>query len=227
LGLGLAEKPGGWSSFTGNRALARFDAERLLSGELGWTTHNASQSLQLAANLFYYSIDDYQIERSFSPTDYLVVNAPRARSFGGEIEAQWRPVGQWHFTASVGFTSITLREFSDPSDGTDYSGNRAPYAPAGTAALGADWQSGKGWFARAEIVTMGSIYYDETEQTSSRTPARTLVELAAGFERGSWRFVVAATNLFDRPYYALLIPGVGHGVPGAPRQVASTLTWRW
>lgn len=225
--IAIGEKPGGWSSFTGTRELARFDAERLLSAEVGLRTANATDTLRASATLFWYSIDDYQIERSFTETEYLVVNAPHARSRGGELEIDWRPAPAWRFTAAAGLTDITLREFTDPYSGINYAGRRAPYAPGHTLALGGAWQGASGWFARADVVRTGSAYYDESEQPSSRADARTVVDVAAGFARGAWRVTLAATNLFDEGYYSLLIPSTGHGVPGAPRQVALTTAWQW
>ena len=122
---------------------------------------------------------------------------------------------------------MTLREFTDPYDGADYSGKRAPYAPDYTLAVGAAWQSNIGWFAHTDMVTTGSVYYDESERAASGTPARTIVDLTLGYERAAWKLTVTVTNLFDRDYYSLLIPGVGHGVPGTPRQLIITGVWRW
>jgi len=225
--VALSGKPGGWSSFTGNRDLAPFDPERLTSLEAGIHANTADQTLRGSATVFGYGIKDYQIERSFSATDYLVVNAPRARSVGGELELDWRPHREWQFTAAAGWTKMTLREFTDPYDQTDYAGKRAPYSPDYTLALGADWHSSRGWFAHTDVVTTGAVFYDESERAASGTLARTVVDLTLGYERAAWRLSATVTNLFDEDYYSLLIPATGHGVPGSPRQLIVTAAWRW
>src|SRR5207302_1146077 len=128
--------PGGWSAYTGNVTLAPFGAEKTTTFEAGINTSLLNKSVTVAARIFDYEIRHYQIERSFNATDYLVVDAPRARSFGGELETTWRPAVEWSFTATLGVTDVTLREFTDPFTKRSYAGNRAPYAPDYDAHIG-------------------------------------------------------------------------------------------
>jgi iron complex outermembrane receptor protein len=216
LSLSFGTKPGGWSAFTGNAALAPFRAEKTAALEAGIDTATTDKTVQLAARVFGYAIRDYQIERSFTATDYLVVNAPRARAIGGEIEATWRPNPEWTFAATFGTTKITLRKFVDPFSGRSFAGNRAPYTPAYDGHLSATYRLSSGWFVGGELVAIGRTYYDEAETARFSQSARTLVNARAGYDTARWRVTLFGDNLTDKGYYSLIIPGVGHGAPGAP-----------
>lgn len=225
--VGVGTKPGGWSGYTDKAALARFGSERAVSFEAGVDTLLAGRTVKLAARVFDNEIRDYQIERSFNATDYLVVNAPRARAFGGELEAAWRPAPAWSFTASLGATDATLRTFTDPFTGISYAGHRAPYVPAYDAHLGATYHAASGWFATAEADAVGRTYFDESENVAFAARAHAVLDAIAGFETARWRVSVHAENLTDARYVTLMIPGVGHEVPGAPFTYGVEAALRW
>lgn len=227
LAVSAGARPGGWSAYTDKLSLARFDQERTIGVEAGVDTTLPEKTVTLAARAFAYSIRDYQIERSFTATDYLVVNAPRARSVGGEIEASWRPHPNWSFAATLGLTEVTLRRFVDPFTGTNYAGKRAPYAPAYDANLSATFRDPRGWFATAEVSSIGKTFYDESEDAAFAQRARTTANARIGFDAPRWRVSVFGENLFDAHYYSLIVPGVGHGAPGAPRTYGVEAAVKW
>lgn len=227
LSYSLGQRPGGWSAYTGEPALARFKAERTSALEAGVTTSFARRSVLLSARAFSYSIRDFQIERSFTATDYLVVNAPRARSLGGEVEASWRPAAGLTAAASLGVTRVTLREFTDPFTRVNYTGKRAPYVPAFDANLSLTYRMTAGWFAVGEWVAIGRTYYDETESAQAAQPRHSTANARLGYENRRWRVTFYGENLTDERYYAAMIPGVGHGVPGAPRTYGVEAAVKW
>jgi outer membrane receptor protein involved in Fe transport len=227
LSVSTGARPGGWSAYTDNLALARFNQERTVAFEAGVDTTLANKTVTFASRVFAYSIRDYQIERSFNETDYLVVNAPRARAIGGELEATWRPLPGWSFAATLGVTDITLRKFVDPFTGVSYAGNRSPYVPTYDANLSATFHDHRGWFATAEVSSIGKTFYDESENPSFAQKARTTANARFGFDAPRWRVSVFGENLFDAHYYSLIVPGVGHGVPGAPRMYGVEAAIKW
>lgn len=227
VSISAGTKPGGWSAFTGDPTLAPFSAERTIAFEGGLDTSLANKTVTLTARGFVYAIRDYQIERSFTQSDYIVVNAPRARSIGAELEATWRPVPAWTLAATVGLTDVTLREFTDPFTGTNYSGKRAPYTPAYDANLSATYREGSGWFAGAEVSFVGKTYYDESEDSAFAQGERATVNARLGYEAARWRVSLYGENLTDEAYYSLIIPGVGHAVPGSPRTYGVEVTAKW
>jgi len=225
--ISLGTKPGGWSAFTGDPALAPFAAERTLAFEAGLDTALANKTLKLAARAFAYEIRDYQIERSFTATDYLVVNAPRARSLGAELEAAWRPAPAWTFAATLGVTDITKREFTDPFTNISYAGDRAPYAPAFDANLSVTYRRPAGWFAAGELSAVGKTFYDESENPAFAQNAHATLAARLGYAAARWRVTLYGENLANENYYTLIIPGVGHAVPGAPRTYGVETVVKW
>jgi len=220
--VGAGYKPGGFSAFTGNRALAAFGPERTKTLEAGITRTSADKKLSATLRAFYYDIDGYQIERSFATgaatgDDYLVVNAPRARSLGSEVEFAWKPLAGLTLAADAGWTDVTLREFTDPYTGVSYAGKRAPAVPVYDASLRADYAAPCGFFVGAELASNGRTYYTEGEDPMFGQRAYTLLGARAGYARGPWRVTVYGDNLTDREYYSAITPGTGHGTPGTPR----------
>lgn len=228
---GAGYKPGGFSAFTGNQALAKFGPERTKTLEAGLTRVLADERLSVTVRGFWYDITGYQIERSFATSsfadDYLVVNAPRARSFGGEFELLWRVNDELSFAADVGVTRVTLREFTDPHAGTDLSGQRAPFVPDHDVRLRADYRSRAGFFVGVEYTANGDTRYTEDGNPFFAQGATALWDAWLGYEAARWRVTVFGRNLADEEYYSAITPGTGHGTPGAPRTVAGEIVWRW
>ncbi|HEX2854389.1 MAG TPA: TonB-dependent receptor [Opitutaceae bacterium] len=217
---GAGYKPGGYSGFTGNRALAAFGPERTKTLEAGVTQTAPDKSLAATVRLFYYDITGYQIERSFATSaiadDYLVVNAPRARSLGGELELTWKPAAGLTVAVDLGATQVTLREFRDPYTGATYSGNQAPYVPTCDLNVRIDYQHPSGWFGGVETTTNGRTYYTEAEDPMFGQQRVTLVGAHVGFTSGRFRVRAYGDNLTEEDYYSAITPGTFHGTPGAP-----------
>ena len=173
---------------------------------------------------FAWFVRDYQIERSFTATDYIVVNAPRAQSLGGEANAEWRPAPGWTVRGSVGVSITTLREFVDPFTDIAYDGNRAPYAPQYSAGLEVGYRSTSGWFGAAGAAFTGRTFFSESEETVHSQEAYCVVSARLGYEGRGWRVTAYGSNLADTRYYSLIVPGVGHGVAGPPRTLGAELS---
>jgi iron complex outermembrane recepter protein len=218
--VGAGYKPGGYSGFTGNRALAAYGPERTKTFEAGITQSTSDRALAATVRVFYYDITGYQIERSFATSaiadDYLVVNAPRARSLGGELEFTWKPVAGLTIAADIGSTHVTLREFLDPYTGISHNGNRAPYVPVYDVNLRVDYRHPSGWFGGIETTTNGRTYYTEAEDLMFGQKRVTLLGAHVGFVTGRFRVRAYGENLTDKGYYSAITPGTFHGTPGAP-----------
>jgi iron complex outermembrane receptor protein len=218
--VGSGYKPGGISAFTGNAALAAFGPERTIASEIGVTQTNLTRTLTTAVRLFWYEIDGYQIERSFQTgamvDDYLVVNAGRARSLGGEIELVWTPREDLRVSVDYGRTAVTLRDFRDPYTGVVFNGNQAPYVPVYDANVRVDYTHRCGFFAGVEGNFTGRTYYTEGEDFAFAQKSYALLGARVGFARNNWRVTVFGENLMDERYYSSMAPGTGHGTPGAP-----------
>ena len=227
LAASVGRKPGGYSAFTGNRALAAFGPERTRALETGLTRTFPSWRLRTTVRAYVYAISGYQIERSFATgaftDDYLVVNAPRARSLGGECETSWQPTDALTLRADLGLNRVTLREFTDPYSQTQYNSRRAPYSPAHDASLAATYRLPAGFEATLGVNSTGRIDYTESEDLRYAQRAFTLINASLGYRARHWRAQLSARNLTSREYYGSITPGTGHGTPGAPQTVTLTV----
>src|SRR5262245_34396436 len=86
---GLELQTGGFTAFTDNEALAHYDRETVWSTEAGIRGRAFDGKLRAQLTGYIQDIDNYQVERTFTFTDYLVVNAGEARSRGVELELSW------------------------------------------------------------------------------------------------------------------------------------------
>ncbi len=214
---GAGYKPGGFSAFTDVPAYAAFGPERTTAYEAGLTASTADHQLTATVRGFWYDITGYQIERSFTATDYFVANAPRARSRGAELELAWKPVAGFAVTTALGYTDVTLVQFTDPVTGTSFDGNRAPYVPDTTASLRADYRDPSGWFGGVGVTADGRTYYTESEDLFYAQRAYALLGAHLGYGTGRWHLSLYGNNLTNVGYYSAITPGVNSGTPGAPR----------
>lgn len=221
LGLVTGYKPGGFSAFTGNRALTAFDPERLRGVEAAVTRKNRSDTISATLRAYAYRVKGYQIERSFqtgaAADDYLVVNADRARSLGAELEVAWKPVDGLSIALDAGLTRVTLRHFVDPYTHAAYDGNRAPYAPSYDATLRVAYRHASGWFASGSLSAVGRTFYTESEDEGLAQKAYALLGGRVGYAAGRYSIALYGENLTDKEYWASITAGTGHGTPGAPR----------
>ncbi len=225
VSLGL--RPGGFSSYTDNPALIPFAAERSTAYSVGWVTSSAQRSASLVVRAFYDDIGNLQIERSFSPTDYLVATAPRAHSVGGEVAARWRPAADWTLGLSAGWSEVRLDTFFAPLSGANESGDEAPNAPHYNAELEAGYRPGRGWFVTGQLAATGRTQYDERGAARYTQDAYALIGLQAGYATARWTATVYGENLADQQYYELIVPGVNSGDPGAPRTVGAKVEMKF
>ncbi len=218
-------KAGGYSAYTGNTALAAFAPEKNHALEGSWRLRWPGRG-GLTVRGYQYSLSNYQIERSFTEADYLVVNAPRARARGVEVELNWPLATNLMVDASLGWNDTVLRQFTDPFTNTVLDGNRAPYAPAFTQRVDLTYRLGR-WTASVGATRLGSTYFDESETALYRQKDYILARSRVDYAWGRWTFSLVGENLTDEDYYTQIITGVAHGVVGLPRRLRAEVAYRW
>ncbi len=230
--LARGYKAGGYSAYTGRADLSGYDPQRTWGVEAALSTSEPKAGWVVTSRAYAYRVSGYQIERSFAvpgsfTDEYLVVNARRARVLGLELESSWQPMTDVTLRAVAGLTQATLTDFTDPFTGVNYSGNRAPYAPSGNAALRLDYHPTRGFFCGTGVTWTGRTFYDEQETAMLSQPAYTLLEAHAGWAFARSEVRVAGRNLTDKAYYSSITPGVGHATPGAPATWGAEVSCRW
>jgi len=225
-------KAGGYSAYTGQAALTKFDPETTWSAEAAFSTTPEGGKITYTARAYAYRVNDYQVERSFAvpntgTDEYLVVNADRARVLGFEIESVWRPMRDVSVALAGSLSRATLENFTDPFTGVSYSGNQAPYAPTGNGSLRIDYRPETGLFAGAGVTWTGQTFYDEQETDMFSQHSYALIEAQVGFAFGRGDVRVFGRNLADKEYYTSITTGVGHATPGAPLTWGAQLDLHW
>lgn len=220
LSLCSGFKPGGVSSFTGNAALSTFASERLVGLEAGLSSACLEGRLTYSFRAHLYNIHGYQIERSFATgsqsDDYLVVNAPEARSVGVEAGIQWAPHPLVRLSFGGSLNDTTLRDFTDPYTGISYKGSRAPYVPSSDLSLALALGGRTGLQASARASYTGRVYYTEAEEPLFSQAGHSLLSARLAYAWTRFTLAVHGENLGDRRYWRSIAPGTYHGTPGAP-----------
>lgn len=219
-------KPGGFSAYTDRADLAGFSAERNRAWDLEYTS-SKQLPWPFALRLYRYDIRNYQVERSFTQTDYLVVNAPKALSEGIEFENTFRLLEGWDLRATAGWTRTELRSFTDPFSGVTFDGTALPFAPKMKARLDTGYKLGHGLTARAGLTVIGRTYFTEAEDPAYSQSRYEVADFALVYERGPLSVSARLDNAFDRYYRTQVIPGIDHAMPGEPRTWSFEATYRW
>jgi len=192
-------------------ALTPFQPEKLVALELG-AKADLSRALRLNAAVFHYDYRDQQFQDvTTSPTGALIgkiINIPRSRIDGGEVELQWRPLQGLTVAQTLGYKHGTFKDFNSPLLGNlsghsqffpklSYGGSVA-YA---WTAQGFDWKAAADYSYRSNSPSWlnrlnvdGGTVYD--------IPAYWLAHarLEVAPSNSPWLATLGVRNLFDRHY---------------------------
>lgn len=219
LSTGLSHKPGGYSAFMDDPDQAEYDEERSWTTELGWKKTWLDDRLRTNVALFYNKIRDYQVERSLVATDYAVLNAERAESYGAEFEFHARLFDGFTVEGSLGVIETEFDRFTDPLTGADLSGNEAPFVPDLDASLAAVYRHESGFFGRVEVIYQGQTYFDDFNTETFEEPGYTLLNASLGYAKDGFELSVFGQNLTEEVYHTNISPDLSAGTVGAPMVV--------
>lgn len=215
----LAHKPEGYSGFTGNPLLARFDGEQIWATEAGVTFGPPKGRFGGSVLAFWNAIDNYQFERTVpNSTDFVVVNAARVLARGFEAKFMWSPVEKVWWDFQAGYTDATFDDHRDAS-GARVDGKRVPFIPTATLRTGVTVDFGQGWSANASYAAIGRSYFDERNTAMFAQPAYGIVNAQLRYRFDRYTVALYGQNLTDKNYYQFINPEIYAGSPGAPRRV--------
>lgn len=162
--------------------------ETLWSYELGAKTSWLNRSLQLDAALFYNQWNNEQLFTALVAPGIVgtyLVNIPRTRTYGAEMEMKWRPGAGWYLSGG-----LTLLNAKVEKAGSQFpalkKGNSLPDAPKVTfdGLVRKDWQLGNGIISlQTSFNYKGAVHYDIAEDPALREGSYWIVNA-----RGSYRF---------------------------------------
>jgi len=213
-----AFKPGGFSAYADNPANVPFGEERVWASEAGLKTAWMDGQLTLNGAVFYNAVENYQVERSFTVTDYAVFNAENAEIYGLEFDSRFAILPVLDFLGSIGWTHARLTDYTDPITGASLNGVIPPYVPEFDAVTALDFHLENGLFVRLEYLVTGETKFDDFNRPEFRQGAYGLMNAAAGW-RGDKRSVsFYSTNLGEEEYYSNMNPEIRTGAVGIPRE---------
>ena len=182
-----------------------FDAELLHSIEVGYKFDELSRGLRYDLALFYMWRRAQQVSTSaqLDPGDplsfiYLTDNAARGANFGVEGSLLMTLSESWSIGATLGLLRTRFEKYVVAD--RDLSGRGQAHAPNYQMSMSIEYRNPAGWFGRLDAQRVAAFYFSDSHDQRSRPYS--LVNLRAGYERGSWRIDGWMRNALDQNYHA-------------------------
>lgn len=191
-----------------------FEPEKLYAYEVGFKSDFADRTVRLNGAVFYYDYRDQQIQSAIFDTASgavvgKIVNAPKSRIWGAELELLWQPIEMLTISQSVGYKDGEFREFLDLNtaappalidrSGQDIGFPKLSYQGSVTVALP----------VTEALTSRATVDYSFRDKQSFPLlgPLYDLdsywlvnAQLALGPKDGPWEVAVWARNLFNERY---------------------------
>jgi len=219
---GRGFKPSGFALPAFYPVLSHFYKETSWQNEIGMKTNWFNNQFKLNVAGFYYAIKNYQIERGFASGDYATINAPKAHSYGFEVESQAKIMDNLWLETNLGYTHIQFDRYRDPITHVDYAGKVAPFVPDFTSTVALQYKHPDGYFGRAEWLWTGRTFFDENNTKPMHQNDYSVGNIRLGYEQKNYSIYAFVNNLTDTRYYTIKFVD-GRGAPGAPRVIGAQL----
>jgi iron complex outermembrane receptor protein len=178
-------------------SLRLYENETSTNYEIGVKTTLLDNHLSINAAAFHTDFEDQQFFFSQATTEGIfraIINIPKTRVNGAELEVQARPNEWLRLLASLGYNDTSIQRFVDNS----FNGKRTPQVYGFTGTTSAEVSQNIGSFklvSRVDYEHRGDVYWDLPNQL--RTPSKDFVNARVAFERddGVWSLAVFSHNL--------------------------------
>jgi len=167
--------------------------------EIGVKSSLLDDRLTLSLAGFINEIDDYQVLLPNAQGFFTDITNAQVRVVGFEAEARAIPLAGLELIAGFGFADAEYTDYSNPSTGESFDGNKLTYAPEYTLNLAAQYRSPGGFFSRLELQGLGTYFFDDAN-TLEQDPF-VLVNARIGYEFDNSGVYLFANNLFDQEYF--------------------------
>jgi iron complex outermembrane receptor protein len=198
-----AYNPGGVTLNPAVFQVVRFDPEYLWDYEAFIRAASLGGTLNINGNLFYNNIRNAQ--RAFgtcvqTPTDCIPVeeieNAPRAHSYGAELQLSYVLTPALTLRASGGllWTKVTKTlQPTDPFRGKEFGGS-----PRFTGTAAADWKPVRRLSLSGQVRHTAGYWGDDEETPDLRIGPATIVDARASWQAKRFTVFAYAQNVFDK-----------------------------
>jgi len=221
-------KAGGYNNLSNELGKEVYRPEYTTNYEVGLKHTGFGNTLQTKMSLFWIDWTDQQVEENVL-TQSSISNAAKSVSRGVELEVAWQATRRMLLKAGGGWNDAHFVNYYDGA--TNYSGNRPPNAPAYTYSLGGDYRFDSGFYAHADWLGTGEIYYDSANQQKGKPYG--LLNMKTGYQFDTYEVALWIKNALDEVYVtrafnlgSAAAPAYG-GIAGDPRTFGLTLTARW
>ncbi len=197
----------------------QFEEETVDSFEVGAKYRNANGRINMSGALFYADYNDFQLN-AFNGTSFVVVNLPKARTYGVEVEGIWYPTDDLTFTGGLTYADTQYGKkgfdgalFAPPSAGNPLGGafwqlpgNTLTNAPKWSITGGATYQHPIG--NSLSILLHLDGRYTSKVNTGSDLDLEKVEDgvfvlngrIGLGDINERWQIEVWGRNLFDKNY---------------------------
>lgn len=240
-------------------AYAPVTQESLLDVELGFKAQLADRRISISGAAFYYDYKDKQLRAKFvdpifGALDHLV-NVPKSRVKGAELEVSVRPMSGLTLTGSATYLDAKVKEYEGVVGETlvsglrvpvtaSFKGVRLPFAPEFQYNVRADYsfpvsdslQGSLGVGINGQTKSIATLVLPGTSPFGVDSElfdvnARTLVNLSAGVGAAdeSWKITFWGKNVFNKYYWTNAIQVFDNVVryAGRPAEYGVTLGLRF
>ncbi|MFT4257434.1 MAG: TonB-dependent receptor [Pseudoxanthomonas sp.] len=198
-------RPGGANQVIGlDESLTAYDADSLWNYEVGAKSAWFDRSLLLNAALYQIDWDNMQVSgQTLNGAFSFLSNAGAARMRGVELEAIWRPLAGFDFSANFNYVDAKLTEdqISDVVSSTGRKGDRIPNTPRTSGMLAASYRfpvsASLDGMLRADYSYVGGSYSLLRGTYTIYRPSYSTVGVRAGVESGDdrWALYLYGSNL--------------------------------
>jgi outer membrane receptor protein involved in Fe transport len=196
-----AYNPGGVTLDPDQAKQVEFEPERLWDYEAFVRAGLMGGALNVTGNLFYNDMRDAQRILGFcidTPTGCVgvaeVANAPRAYTYGGELETRLRVSDRLKLSTAIGFLGSKITKTIEPDD--PILGKSFGASPSFTATVGLDWEPVRHLHLSSQI-HHDSGYGDDAESEFEDIKPSTTVDARASWDTGRFTAFAFARNLLD------------------------------
>ncbi len=215
--LSRGVKSGGFTAYNtlAADALKPFEAETLYALEAGFKT-DLTSALRLNGAVYHYDYRNQQIQSAIYDTSFgaigKIVNAPKSRIDGVELELQWEPVAGLSINQALAYKVGKYREFraldvsasvaAGASVYTDLSGKDLNFPKLSYGgAVSYTWVTG-GWRLKAGTDYSYHDNYASWLGSAYDTPSYWLANanFAIGPTDAKWTVALWGRNIFDQKY---------------------------
>ncbi|MEM6938139.1 MAG: TonB-dependent receptor, partial [Pseudomonadota bacterium] len=135
------------------------------------------------------------------PTDPLTFvfftdNASSGRNMGLELEGEYRINDRWRADLALGLLDTRFEDFQSPQRTLD--GRDQAHAPGYQFALGLNWESEQGYYARFEVTGRDDFFFSDSHD--QRSQPYELVNVNLGYASDRWSVELWGRNVTDEEY---------------------------